>query len=49
MNKIETIEEKESENKLVAFLISNWGSNETEVKLNYVKLLLEKYTEEREK
>lgn len=49
MNIIETIEEKESENKLVAFLMSNRGSNETEVKLNYLRLLLKKYSEERVK
>ena len=47
MNIIESIEEKESETKLVAFLMSNWRDHRTDPKLNYYRSLLKKYSEER--
>ena len=36
---------KESETKLVNFLMSNWRDHRTDPKLNYFRLLLEKYSE----
>lgn len=42
MNKI-----KKGENEIVDYIIDNWGSNETEVKLNYLRLLVKKYNEKK--
>jgi hypothetical protein len=38
---------KESENEIVDFIMDNWNSNETETKINYLRLILKKYNEER--
>jgi hypothetical protein len=40
---------KELENEIVDYVMDNWGSNETEVKINYLRLLVKKYYQEREK
>ena len=40
---------KEAENEVLDYLLDNWGSNETEVKINYLRLLVKKYNEERAK
>jgi hypothetical protein len=40
---------KEAENEVLDYLLDNWGSNETEVKLNYLRLLVKKYYEEKAK
>jgi hypothetical protein len=34
---------KELENEIVDYIMDNWGSNETEVKINYLRLLVTKY------
>lgn len=44
MNIIEAIEEKESESKLLAFLMSNWRDHR--IDQNYYRSLLNKYSEE---
>jgi hypothetical protein len=36
---------QELENEIVDYIMDNWGSNETEVKLNYLRLLVTKYYE----
>jgi hypothetical protein len=38
---------KELENEIVDYIMDNWNSNETETKLNYLRLILKKYNEER--
>lgn len=38
---------KELENEIVDYVMDNWGSNETEVKINYLRLLVTKYYEAR--
>lgn len=40
---------KEAENEVLDYLLDNWNSNETEVKINYLRLLVENYYEERKK
>ena len=40
---------KKLENEIVDYVMDNWGSNETEVKINYLRLLVKKYYEERAK
>ena len=40
---------KEAENEVLDYLLDNWGSNDTEVKINYLRLLVKKYYEERAK
>jgi len=40
---------KEAENEVLNYLLDNWGSNEMEVKINYLRLLVKKYYQEREK
>lgn len=40
---------KEVENEAVKYLLDNWESNDTEVKINYLRLLVKKYYEERAK
>ena len=40
---------KEAENEIVDYVMDNWGSNETEVKINYLRLLVKKYYKERAK
>ncbi len=39
--------EKEAENEVLDYLLDNWGSSETEVKINYLRLMVKKYYEER--
>jgi hypothetical protein len=34
---------QELENEIVDYIMDNWGSNETEVKINYLRLLVTKY------
>jgi hypothetical protein len=34
---------KELENEIVDYIMDNWGSNETEVKITYLRLLVTKY------
>ena len=36
---------KELENEIVDYIMDNCGSNETEVKINYLRLLATKYYE----
>lgn len=38
---------KEAENEIVDFIMDNWNGNETETKINYLRLLVKKYYEER--
>lgn len=40
---------KEAENEAVKYLLDNWGNSETEVKINYLRLLVENYYKERAK
>lgn len=35
------------ENEVLDYLLDNWNSNETEVKINYLRLLVKKYYEAR--
>lgn len=42
MNKIQDLE-----NEIVNYVMDNWNSNETEVKINYLRLLVKKYYEAR--
>jgi hypothetical protein len=44
-NKMNNTKVKELENEIVDYIMDNWGSNETEVKLNYLRLLVTKYCE----
>lgn len=41
------MEVKKGESEIVDYLMDNWNSNETEVKINYLRLLVKKYNEER--
>ena len=43
------IKVKEVENEAVKYLLDNWESTDTEVKINYLRLLVENYYREREK
>lgn len=43
------MEIKKGENEIVDYIMDNWNSNETEVKINYLRLILKKYNEERAK
>jgi hypothetical protein len=40
---------QELENEIVDYIMDNWGSNETEVKINYLRLLVTKYYGEKTK
>lgn len=40
---------KEAENKVLDYLLDNWESTDTEVKINYLRLLVKKYYEEQDK
>jgi len=40
---------KEAENEVLDYLLDNWGSTDTEVKINYLRLLVKKYYQERAK
>ena len=44
MNKI-----KKGESEIVDYLMDNWNSTDTEVKINYLRLLVKKYYQERAK
>ena len=44
-NKMNNTKVKELENEIVDYIMDNWGSNETEVKINYLRLLVTKYYE----
>jgi len=35
-------QELENENEIVDYIMDNWGSNETKVKINYLRLLVKK-------
>ena len=39
---------KELENEIIDYVMDNWNSNETEVKINYLSLLVKKYYETKE-
>lgn len=41
------LEIQRRENEVLDYLLDNWGSNETEVKINYLRLLVKKYYEAR--
>lgn len=41
------MEIKKRESEIVDYLMDNWGSSETEVKINYLRLMVKKYYEER--
>lgn len=45
MNNTKELEIQRGENEIVDYIMDNWGSNETEVKLNYLRLLVKKYYE----
>jgi hypothetical protein len=36
---------KKGESEIVDYIMDNWNSNETEVKINYLRLLVTKYYE----
>jgi len=40
---------KELENEVLDYLLDNWGSTDTKVKINYLRLLVENYYKERKK
>lgn len=39
---------KRGESEIADYIMDNWNSNETEVKINYLRLLVKKYYETRE-
>lgn len=43
------MEIKKGESEIVDYLLDNWESSDTEVKINYLRLLVENYYREREK
>lgn len=43
------MEIKKGESEIVDYLLDNWESTDTEVKINYLRLLVKKYYQEREK
>mgnify|MGYP001432805263 CR=1 FL=1 len=43
------MEIKKGESEIVDYIMDNWNSNETEVKINYLRLLVKKYYEEKAK
>lgn len=43
------IKVKEAENEVLDYLLDNWGSTDTKVKINYLRLLVKKYYQERAK
>jgi len=40
---------KEADNEVLDYILDNWGSTDTEVKINYLGLLVKKYYEKRAK
>ena len=49
VDKMNNTKVKEAENKVLDYLLDNWESSDTEVKINYLRLLVENYYREREK
>jgi hypothetical protein len=47
MNNTKAKEIERRENEVLDYLLDNWNSNETEVKINYLRLLVKKYYEAR--
>lgn len=47
MNNTKEKELEKRENEVLDYLLDNWNSNETEVKINYLRLLVKKYYEAR--
>ena len=47
MNNTKELEIQRGENEIVDYIMDNWGSNETKVKLNYLRVLVTKYYEEK--
>jgi len=47
MNNTKELEIQRKENEIVDYVMDNWGSTDTEVKINYLRLLVKKYYEER--
>ena len=43
------MEIKKGESEIVDYIMDNWNSNVTEVKINYLRLLVKKYYEEKAK
>ena len=48
-NKMNNTKVKETENEVLDYLLDNWESSDTEVKINYLRLLVKKYYQERDK
>jgi hypothetical protein len=48
-NKMSNTKVKEAENEVLDYLLDNWESTDTEVKINYLRLLVKKYYQERAK
>jgi hypothetical protein len=46
---MDSAKQQESENEALDYLMDNWGSNKTEVKINYLRLLVKKYYEDQAK
>lgn len=46
-NKMSNTKVKEAENEVLDYLLDNWESSDTEVKINYLRLLVKKYYEAR--
>jgi hypothetical protein len=40
---------KEAENEVLDYLLDNWNSTDTEIKINYLRLLVKNYYKERAK
>ena len=49
MNNTKELEIQRGENEIVDYIMDNWNSNETEVKINYLRLLVTKYYKEKAK
>lgn len=41
------MEIKRGESEIADYIMNNWGSTDTEVKINYLRLLVKKYYEAR--
>lgn len=41
------MEIKKGESEIVDYIMDNWNSTDTEVKLNYLRLILKKYNEKK--
>ena len=49
VDKMNNTKVKEAENEVLDYLLDNWESSDTEVKINYLRLLVKKYYQERVK